>query len=302
MTTRPLGDRVARGIDHFVLLLGILSAAAALGYLTLAGRYYLLPLWERPESPLHALLRPSGPVGHAFGWVGAGGILVGVLLYSSRKRLGFLQRRGPMRTWLNVHIYLCLVGPVLVSFHTALKLRGLGVYSYWSMMIVAGSGIVGRWLYQQFPRTIRGREMTLEEIRADQAEVRQRLETEYRLAPAALAEVDALAAGSVRSIRSRAGVLALPLLLVDDALRPFRVARLRRRLRAAHRLPRHETHALVTLIRRQVATERRLAFLGTFRRFFTYWHVTHLVFFVAMFVLLLLHVASELFFGAGMAG
>jgi len=285
-----------------VLLLGILSAAAALGYLTWAGRYYLLPLWERPDSPLHALLRPSGSVGHALGWAGAGAILVGVLLYSSRKRLSLLQRRGPMRTWLNVHIYLCLVGPVLVSFHTALKLRGLGVYSYWSMMIVAGSGIVGRWLYQQFPRTIRGREMTLEEIRGEQAEIRGRLQTEYGLPAAALAEVDALAAGSVQRIGSRGGALALPLLLVDDALRPLRVARLRRRLHAAHRLPRREAHTLVTLIRRQVATERRIAFLGTFRRFFTYWHVTHLVFFVAMFVLLLLHVASELFFGAGMAG
>jgi hypothetical protein len=163
---------------------------------------------------------------------------------------------------------------------------------------------VGRWLYQQFPRTIRGNEMSLEEIRADQADVRARLEGEFKLSAATLAEVDALAAGSVRRIRTSSGdgVLALPLLLVDDALRPWRLAALRRRLHSEHHLPRREAHGLLELIGRQVATERRIAFLGTFRRFFTYWHVMHLVFFVAMFALLILHVASELFFGAGVAG
>ena len=287
-----------------MLVLAVLTTAGLIGFVTWAGRYYLLPLWERPDSALHALLRPSGSVGHDLGWVGAGMIVTGVLLYSSRKRVPYLQGRGPMRTWLAVHIYLCLVGPILVSFHTALKLRGLGVYSYWSMMIVAASGVVGRWLYQQFPRTIRGKEMSLEEIRADQAEVRSRLEGEFGLSAAALAEVDALAERSVRRIRSSSGdgALALPLLLVDDALRPWRLAALRRRLGAEHHLPRREAHALLELIGRQVATERRIAFLGTFRRFFTYWHVTHLVFFIAMFVLLVLHVASELFFGAGVAG
>lgn len=73
-----------------MILVAILTGAAMLGYLSLAGRYYLLPLWERPDSPLHALLRPSGRVGHPLGWVGAGSILTGVLIYSSRKRLQLL--------------------------------------------------------------------------------------------------------------------------------------------------------------------------------------------------------------------
>jgi hypothetical protein len=185
---------------------------------------------------------------------------------------------------------------VIITFHTALKLHGVAVYSYWSMMIVAGSGIVGRWLYQQFPRTTRDKEMSLEDMRTDQAEARARLETEFRLSPRALAEVDAVAERSVRAIGH--GALALPRLLLDDVARPFRLAALRRRLLAERRLPRSEAHALLDLLRRRVAAERRIAFLATFRRFFTYWHVTHLVFFVAMLATLVLHVASVLFFGA----
>jgi hypothetical protein len=209
-----------------------------------------------------------------------------------------------MRTWLNLHIYLCLMGPVMVALHTALKLRGLGVYSFWSMMIVAASGIIGRWLYQQFPRSIKGEAMTLEEIRAEQAELRARLTGEFRSAPGLLAAVDDVAERGVRRIRSSSGggVLALPLLLADDMTRPFRLAGIRRRLRKELHLARHETETLVTLIRRQVATVRRLAFLDTFRRVFAWWHVIHLVFFAAMLVLLVLHVASEAFFGANLVG
>ena len=277
-------------------MVAILTGAAMLGYLSWAGRYYLLPLWERPDSPLHALLRPSGRVGHWLAYVGAGMIVIGVFIYSSRKRVPFLQRRGPMRTWLNVHIYLCLVGPLLVSFHTALKLHGVAVYSYWSMLIVASSGIFGRWLYQQFPRTTRDKEMSVEDMRTDQAEARSRLEAEFQLSPASLAEVDALAERSVRSIGQ--GALALPRLLMDDIARPFRLAALRRHLLSERRLPRSEAHALLGLLRRRVAAERRMAYWGTFRRFFTYWHVTHLIFFVSMIAMLVLHVASVLFFGA----
>jgi len=300
---RP-GEFVARLIDRVVVPLAALTAVAIVGFVTWTGDYYLLPLWERPDASLHQLLRPSGRVGHLLGIVGAGMIVTGVMLYSGRKRVPFLKGRGPIRTWLNMHIYLCLVGPVLISLHTALKLRGLGVYSYWSMMIVAGSGIVGRWLYQQFPRTIKGQEMTLDEIRAEQGEVRARLTGEFALSAGFLAEVDALAEESVRRIRGGSGdsLLALPALLVDDALRPFRLAKLRRRLQKERHLARREAHALLALIGRQVATVRRIAFLGTFRRLFTYWHVTHLIFFVAMFALLVLHVATVLFFGAGMGG
>jgi hypothetical protein len=278
-------------------VLAVLTGAVLLGFLSWTGRYYLLPLWDRPDSPLHPLLRPSGRVGHPLGWAGAAMIVVGVLIYSSRKRIPLLQRRGPMRTWLNVHIYLCLVGPVLITCHTALKLHGVAVYSYWSMMIVASSGILGRWLYQQFPRTTRDKEMSLEDLRNDQTEARARLETEFGLSSAALAQVDAMAKRSVRAVGQ--GALALPRLLLDDFARPFRLAALRRRLLAERRLPRNEAHALLDLLRRRVAAERRIAFLGTFRRFFTYWHVTHLIFFVAMFAMLVLHVASVLFFGAG---
>jgi len=281
-----------------VLLLGVFTTAAIIAYLSQVGRYYLLPLWERPDSPLHRALQPSGSVGHRLGIAGTAIVIVGVMIYSGRKRIAFMQGKGPMRTWLNVHIYLCLVGPTLVLLHSALKFGGFAAWSFWSMAIVAGSGIAGRWIYQQFPRTIRGQEMTLEEIRAEQAAARELLERVHTQAPRALAAADAFAAASVARFKAMHGLFALPRLFLDDVLRPFRLAALRRRLRRQGRLPRREVGAIIGLVRTQVTIARRMAFLDFFRRLFLYWHVTHLIFFVAMFVLLVLHVGAAVMFGA----
>lgn len=290
-------------VDRLLLLAGLVTTAAGALFLARSGAYYLLPLWERPDSPLHQALRSSGSLGHAFGWIGSGLVVVGVILYSGRKRLGPMRGRGPMRTWLNLHIYLCLTGPFLVLLHTSGKLHGLGVYSFWSMVVVAASGIIGRWIYQQFPRTIRGELMTLEQIRSEQVARRERLADEFHLTPAQLAAIDDVAERTVRRIQGGGGGLrSLPLLLVDDLARPLRLSRLKRRLRQGRRLPRREAKAVFDLVGRQVATARRVAFLGTFRSLFGYWHVIHLVFFAAMLVLLVLHVASEAFFGVPLVG
>ena len=280
-----------------MLLAGILTTAAAIAFLSRTAQYYVLPLWERPDFPLHRVLQPSGAIGHRLGIAGTILVLVGITLYSTRKRVRAMQGRGPMRSWLNVHIYLCLTGPLLVTLHSALKFHGLAAYSYWSMMIVAGSGVVGRWLYQQFPRTIRGAEMSLEEVREEQATAKELLSRAHERAPAALQAAEAFAARSVARMRSH-GWLTLPWLLADDITRPFRLAALRRRLRRQGRLPAAEAHAVVELIRTQIVIARRIAFLGLFRRLFLTWHVTHLVFFVAMFVFLVLHVGAAIMFGA----
>jgi len=278
-------------------VLGIATAAAVFAYLSTAGQYYLLPLWERPDSPLHRALRPSGEVGRTLGVIGLLMMSVGVLIYSSRKRLGVLQRKGPMRTWLNVHIYLCLVGPVLVTFHSSLKFGGFAAWSYWSMFVVAASGIAGRWLYQQFPRSIRGQAMSLEETRERQAEVHERLTRDFKLPPALLTEVDTLAKRSVARVQAHRGLTALPLLLADDIARPFRMKALRRRLGKLRRFPRRELDEVVDLVREQIATARRIAFLGLFRQLFGWWHHVHTVAFVAMVVLLVLHLVTVLVFG-----
>ena len=75
------------------------------------------------------------------------------------------MRLGILKYWLEFHIFLCTLGPIMVLFHTAFKFGGLVAVSFWSMVAVFLSGIVGRFIYIQIPRSIEGRELSLSEVR-----------------------------------------------------------------------------------------------------------------------------------------
>jgi hypothetical protein len=70
-----------------------------------------------------------------------------------------------LKYWLEFHIFLCSLGPVMILFHTAFKFGGIVSISFWSMIAVVVSGIIGRFIYIQIPRTIEGRELSLNEVR-----------------------------------------------------------------------------------------------------------------------------------------
>ncbi len=127
--------------------------------------YYTTSLEERFYHPLHALLKPSGIWGHGIGIAGTLFMILGVLLYMIRKRMRSLSRLGYLKHWLEFHIFLCTLGPILVLFHTSFKFGGLVAISFWSMVAVFISGVIGRFIYIQIPRSIEGRELSLSEVR-----------------------------------------------------------------------------------------------------------------------------------------
>jgi hypothetical protein len=164
----------------FRLVLSALYAtgAAALVFGALRGlSYYTAPHTERPHLPDYRALRPGGSQGHAYGVVGSVLLLL-LLLYSARKRGQFPESWGTPAQWLQVHICFGILGPLLVILHTSFKVQGLVAVSFWSMITVALSGIFGRWLYQQIPRNLAGRELTLQEIDALERELAARAAAE----------------------------------------------------------------------------------------------------------------------------
>jgi hypothetical protein len=127
--------------------------------------YYRLPVEERVFDPDHATLKPSGMLGHGLGILGSMFMIIGVSIYMARKRYRFLSRIGLLKHWLEFHIFLCTLGPILVLFHTAFKFGGLVAVSFWSMVAVFLSGIIGRFIYLQIPHSIEGRALSIAESR-----------------------------------------------------------------------------------------------------------------------------------------
>lgn len=86
--------------------------------------YYTTPLPQRPFLPEYRTMKPSGNYSHGLGIVGAAMITIGVAMYSTRKRVRSLWNLGKLSRLLEIHIFLCLLGPILVVYHTTFKAGG----------------------------------------------------------------------------------------------------------------------------------------------------------------------------------
>ena len=163
-------------ILFFVIGIGVTLLLAVNGY-----QYYNTPLEERFFLPQDELLKPSGILGHGVGILGSLMMIIGVAVYMLRKRVRRFFSIGYLKHWLEFHIFLCTVGPVLVLFHTAFKFGGIVAVSFWSMVAVVASGVAGRFIYVQIPRTIQGKELSAMELNEMNDDLTHKLQAEYSI-------------------------------------------------------------------------------------------------------------------------
>lgn len=276
---------------HWIYALGFVAVAAVL---VTGFPYYQLPLVERPHHALHDQFKPGGSWGHGVGIIGSTMILL-LFLYSARKRRWMGLRRGRLSRWLDVHIYFGIMGPLLITLHSAGKLGGIVSISYFSMMAVALSGVFGRYLYMQIPRDARGHAIGLDRARERLDEIEASLRTEYRLPEDAVAGVRRFVE---QSTTGATGLRAVAATIAHDLRLRGRVRRLRRFLHQGGRdIPDDAVEQVVSLAREQSVLRRRLAVLETTTRFFHNWHVFHKPFAIIMIVIMFVHIGVTLAFG-----
>lgn len=287
-------------LSPFRALLGLLYvvALATILYLFLDGRsYYGTPLIERPRHEDFWELKPGGSRGHLVGVVGSA-LMVVMLVYSLRKRVKVFRKLGKLRDWLDFHIFCGIVGPLLVVLHSSFKVQGLVALSFWSMIAVALSGVLGRYLYLQIPRTRAGDELTLSEVRELRGEIDRRLRDEIGVPEEALQELDRIALDGV-SAEARLPTLLFHLPLQAVSLR-WRLLSFRRRFQGELRgAPRPLLREATRLARQKAVLERRVRLWNRFQQLFHYWHVVHKPFAVVMYVFMIVHIVVVLLTGYG---
>lgn len=283
---------------HRVILAGCyLAGLGSLAYFAAGGlAYYVTPLPERPRHPLYWEWKPGGELGHTFAWIGTAMMIV-MLAYSLRKRLHVLRRLGPLSTWLDYHIFLGICGPLFIILHSSFKVGGLVALSFWSMIAVAASGVLGRFLYRQIPRSAAGDELSLEAAEELEQALTREL-TEELAVPAATAEqIEAIAHEGFDPRRSLASLL-LAMTFGTHVLR----RRLRRLIAPQGPLERHSRRRLEGLLVRKAQLHRRLVLWDRLRQVFHYWHVLHKPFAVIMYLFMVLHIAVAWMTGYGWIG
>jgi len=256
--------------------------------------YYSTPLEERFFSSDHVSLKPSGALGHGLGIIGTLMMIFGVGIYMIRKRYKRLFNLGYLKYWLEFHIFLCSVGPVLVLYHTAFKFGGLVSVSFWSMVLVVISGVVGRFIYLQIPRTIQGRELSVQEL----IEIKEKLAIRVRSVlsedTSTLTEFERIS--SADRYKSFKLSTAIGYLHRDffDIQRVMRLFNKRMKLLGINKIERKE---LMKAGKYELTMARRIALLRTSHKLFQLWHVFHLPFAITMFVIMVIHVAVTIIFG-----
>ena len=237
----------------------------------------------------------TGLYGHGLGIIGSLMMFSGVAIYSTRKRVKRFRFTGKIKHFLEFHIFLCLLGPTLVVFHSTFKFGGIVSVSLWSMIFVALSGLFGRYIYTQIPKTTDGDELSLDQLARENEVLRMRLRTQFHLDDAALDAIDATS--TLRAGGSDMSVLrAILALLRDDLGRRGRFRAVRQRLLSAG-IPDGQIDHVLGVARKKAMLVRKIAFFDTARYLFQYWHVIHLPFSIIMFLILIVHVVLTVSLG-----
>ncbi|MFI5179924.1 MAG: NAD(P)-binding domain-containing protein [Thermoanaerobaculia bacterium] len=154
-TSRVLTDertdelkRIRMGEVLTVLGVFILAALSWVGW-----DYYGLSLGARVQSPLHKTLRSGGTWGHGVG-VAATLVMLSNFLLPLRKHWRRMKGRRPIRQWLTFHVFVGVMSPLVILFHSAFGFNNMvATLCYSSLVCVVGTGLVGRFLYGLVPVT-----------------------------------------------------------------------------------------------------------------------------------------------------
>ena len=286
-------------VSGYVIAIALITALAVYGF-----NYYTLASADRPFSPKHALLKPSGPIGLKLGFLGFGMFLV-IFLYPLRKRWKWLSQQGLSRHWLDFHVLLGLAAPFVIAFHASFKFGGFAGIAFWIMLAVSLSGIIGRYLYAQIPRSLNAAELSLKELQEVQARLAQKLQEQKLLPQADLQSL--LRLPSKERVQRLPIIVALVYMVVLDLARSFRIAKLRRRtLQFSEKLQtlagflpaRHaDLERAISHAREEAALAKRVLFLSRSQQVFHLWHVVHKPFSYSFAVLAIIHIVAVIMMG-----
>lgn len=249
-------------------------------------------------------LRPGEGIGYWLGIVGAS-MMVILLGYPLRKRGGPIIP-GSVGTWFKVHMTLGVIGPLLVLYHAGFSWRALnsGV-ALWAMILVALSGLVGRYLHLHLysRNSLRHREAA--DIIAELRRQRDRLDSDGALGQtveAKLAEYHQIVSHPRRRL-SRTILASLKLGLA------IKFNRHRLTEAAAHEVERHmtllgasgkEARAMSANVREHVRSYLDALLdagtFATFERLFALWHVAHIPLYLFLAITAIIHILAAHYF------
>jgi hypothetical protein len=259
-----------------------------------------LIVWGQ-HAHLERYISPQRGLGYWLGIVG-GSMMILLLIYSARKRAPWLRWLGGIPAWFDIHMALGVTGPILVLFHANFKLGATNSnVALISMLLVAGSGVIGRYIYTRLHARMDGHEDTLEQLKAVGERLRSQT-TSISFLPGLLDAIDRV---ELRWIEPPKGGVGRFFHLLTGGIR-FAIARwlVRRDIKRAVAAAMTNESALVAshaqrlaqvarnYADRRMEAGRRMREYQAYARMFSYWHVLHLPLFFMLLIAGIVHVIA----------
>jgi len=253
-----------------IFLLSV-SVVLAIGYLISTQKYY----------------KPGDDLGYNMGLVG-GIMLLALLLYPLRKRIRILRNIGILPVWFKWHMILGILAPSLILFHSTFYIGSINAgMAMIAMLLVAGSGVFGRFFYTKIHNGLYGRQASLKELQDDMAitgntksvlgfapEIEKRLD-EFRSRTAEVSKGGDVGLWHFATIGIRAAILSRRLSkdlhyvmfykVKEKNLNPAQIQRL-------NMIYEQDLRHINFFIR----AVRDVAQFHTYERLFSWWHIFHI--------------------------
>jgi hypothetical protein len=161
------------------------------------------------------------------------------------------------------------------------------------MVAVVLSGIVGRFIYIQIPRTIQGHELSFEELRNLNNSLSSNLKESFHLEESFLLELDEFAAPVKDKIKSGGSLF----LLVEEYFKNKRFLRSVKKYLIEKKISKKDFKEIVKICKSKLVLSRRIEMLRSMQKLFKYWHIVHLPFAILMLLIMIVHVTVTIIFG-----
>jgi len=246
-------------------------------------------------------LTPEQGPGYLLGIAG-GVLMLLLLLYPLRKHVRWMRYLGPVRYWFRAHMMMGVLGPVCILYHCNFRLGSTnGNIALFSMLLVAGSGLVGRYFYTRIHYGLYGQKADLARLGDDSVQARGRMDMVFAVVPGlqdrlqklenrALMDAGGLMAGMMRVLS--VGLRARWCWFVSGFELRNAFADMQRRKLITHEQRLYYLRKARLYLRIYFGMVRKIAGLSFYERLFSLWHVLHLPLFIMLLISGVVHVCA----------
>ena len=247
------------------------------------------------------LISPENGLGYWLGIVG-GSLMLALLLYPLRKRLRILHFLGPTKQWFRMHMAFGLIGPLLILYHCNFQIGSINSQvALYCMLLVAGSGIIGRHFYARIHRGLYGKKTSLRELQTDLSASAEKSHGLATLMPNLVARLDGMekelqgckvtqSIGIGRSLKWTFTHYITHISLLLTARHELKVAAQNSSVVARDHKRLYKTAS--KFIGDYMSLVGRVAQFSFYERLFALWHILHLPIFLLMIISALFHVLA----------